>query len=198
MDELQQLLAALGASNFAEALTMINGFNGFLSDARVATATNDMQGARAAIQANGSLIRSLEAATGKQGSEALATALAWKQGAEDAVKAKSELEALRKEQASTEARTKLDTAVAEGRLAPANRQAFEDLFTNHGMVTLDAAIAALPVATNKTPGAPPPGQPPTGSNPSALSDADRAVAEQMGLTAEEFIQFQAKHGPRAA
>ena len=195
MDELQQLLTALGVGTTAEALSAINKFNGFLTDARVATASDSLATASSAIQGNANVVRQLEAATGKQGPEALATALAWKQGAEAHAQTKATLEALQQEQATKEATAKLDEAVASGRLAPANREQFENLYTEFGNAALDAALSALPAASAPS-NSPVPKQ--AAANGLSLSAEDKAVAKQMGLTAQQMIEFKQAEAEAAA
>jgi len=196
MDELQQLLNALGASSFPEALTIINRFNAFASDARVATASEDLKAATASIQANATLVRQIENATGKSGAEAMAAVLAWKQGSENAAATKKELDDLKASTTKSQATALLDEAVKNGRLAPSNREPFESLFADYGLRALEASLAALPQATDRTPGAPPPTQPKTGSV-TVLTDAEKAVAKQMGITNEQMLNFKADEASNA-
>lgn len=211
MDELQQLLNALGASSFAEALTIINRFNAFVTDARVATATEDLAGAGRAIQANASGLRQIEALTGKKGDEAVAAVTAWKDSAasaavaqaavaellsEDELKALGEepsigqlvnaVQAKRKKAEDEDAKGKLDAAVADGRLRPANRQRLEKLYANFGMAALDDAIEALHPDGNAPTGTEGP-RPPVAGNSTALTPEDIEVGTQLGLSKEQIL-----------
>ncbi len=189
MDELQQLLNALGASTSAEALTIINGFNAFASDARVATASADLKSANVSIQANATLARQIENATGKSGAEAMAAVLAWKQGSESAAATKKELEELQAATTKSQAAALLDAAIEEGRLAPSNRASLESLFADYGLKALETSLAAMPKATAITPGAPPPGQLPAGSAAdNALTAEDLEIGKQLGLSREQIIE----------
>jgi len=188
--ELEKLLNMLGCSTVAEAQNAIAKFNAFLTDARVATATTTMVEAQSALASQATVVRQLDALTGKSGAESVATVLAWKQGAEAGAKAAADLAAFTKAQAASEATAKIDAAIADGRLEPANRAAMQAMFDDFGAKALDNALAMLPKSAPVNNGSVPKAPAPTSTVVNGLTDEERAIARQMGVPDAELVSHK--------
>lgn len=107
------------------------------------------------------------------------------------------LQALRLERqgaAEREARASIERAVGEGRLQPASRATAEQFYRDHGAGALTAFLSALPqVVTTRARDniRPPSGQP---GAVGALSAEELAVAEQLGISAEDATKFKRQQG----
>jgi hypothetical protein len=144
------ILTALGCTTEDEALALVNKFNSFLADARIATGTAGLETALAAIQTNASVVRSLDALTGKTGGESVALATAWKSGAADADKLRAEIATINKNDADAKANAAIEAVIADGRLEPAKRADFDKLYQDFGTPALTAALNALPAGRAPT------------------------------------------------
>lgn len=104
------------------------------------------------------------------------------------VGAKAELARLK---AKDEARDLVDAAAREGKVAPSARQGLVDHGVTHGIASLKATLAILPVRkpARKVSGSPPP--PSAGGVSAALTPIEKTVCMQMGITEEAFAKSKA-------
>lgn len=215
--ELSAILAMLGVGTPLEARTAITNTNTLLNDLRAATGRQDFGDIRASFQGVYAGVRQLEGATGKVGGEAVNAALAWRNDAQDAAIARTgflellsdeqvrslgenppmaklvgSVQAQAKTKRDNDAKAKLDKAVEEGRLRPANRAHLEGVYNKFGMGALDGAIEALPPADGAAPPAGEAPRQPVGGimfrDASGLTGDEEACAKAMGLTPQAFIE----------
>lgn len=118
--------------------------------------------------------------------EAAGVFRAWQEGTKRAEALNAQLVAIKTERDEAERRSLLDAAVNDGRLAPAAKDEFAKL----ELSTLRSLLAALPKTgpVGEAPHAPPAI---TKDRAVVLTDADRAVAAQLGISEQDFHKHKA-------
>ena len=101
-------------------------------------------------------------------------------------KASARIADLKAKLAESKVSAVLNQASRDGKLTPADRKAWRSFAKVHGLKALKAELAAMPQHQAATGSATPKATPKT-----ALSATDRAVAEQLGLTDEQFANGKA-------
>lgn len=118
----------------------------------------------------------------KTDAEALGVIDGWKAEARKGSEALQELAAYKAE----ERKTLLDAAVNDGRMSPEERRLFDtDKF--YSSMPIESLKTSLSVRTAKVPMAHVAAEAPAGSSVVALTDEERAVAKQMGLTEAQML-----------
>lgn len=187
------LLQMLGASSVEDAVKALTAHNSVITNLKAATGATTLDQVQARVNTATSVLTQLEALTEKKGVEAIGVVSGWKIGAGEHDKTKSELEALKKGNASAAAKAKVAKAIEDGQLPPAKAGEFEALHEKFGPEALDAALAALPAASPKTPGGPAnggesPRQPAIGTvaQTGPATDEERAFMKATGKTLAEL------------
>ncbi len=209
---MKTILALLCVSTEQEAVDLLTTYNAFLSDVRAATGTTELTPALAAVQRNASLLRQLEASTGKQGQAALDAALAWKEPAAQSAQLATQVATLEADKSTRErdsyiAFLSVDHPAADGKPAqsaklPASLHAWAKTQTK---AQLEAwAAAAPPVTLGNPTGADPKTQINEGGTKTAgeLTAEEAEACRQLGQDPKAFLErkaFEAKQpNPQAA
>jgi ClpP class serine protease len=117
-------------------------------------------------------------------SEATGVFRGWQEGTRRAEALAAQLAETTKAREAEEARTLLDAAISDGRLAPAAREEFAKL----ALPTLRGLLAALPRTGPVANGA----VPPTRAGGAVLTDEDREICKQTGVSEEAFAKTKAR------
>lgn len=129
-------------------------------------------------------IDSIGALLGAKGEQAIVGAITGLKVQTDKVAAlETELAAVRKEKAQAECLASLDKACSDGRIAPADRAKFEQLYAEHGLVALQASLSVLKPAAA-------PALPPTEEKAKEAAVAAVAAAPNAKPAATEFSAEQ--------
>jgi phage I-like protein len=191
---LAALLSLLGVQSEAEGIQLVTSYNTFLSDAKVATGATDTDGTLRAIQSNAALVRQLETSTGKQGAEAVKTALAWKEPAEQSAQLATQVATLEADKTSRERDGYIAELSTAGKLPPA----LHNWAKTQTKAQLEAWAKDAPAFTGGAPaieGASGEGVKPAQSTVgTTLSAEELEVCKHLQLTPKQFLerkQFEA-------
>ncbi len=208
MDELNQLLAMLGAPNFSAGTTAIANLNTFIDAAKAMTGKPTTADALASIKsmaANSNAVekalsktgdaalneisnlqafaKAVESATGAQGAEALGVIAAGKNASARVTALEGEAQAQRKASEDRDAKDAIAEAVTDGRLRPAAKEQADTFYNEHGLKGLKSFLAALP------PGAPVTS---TSTNPALKQPAPKTEGDAPAVDAEVTKRLVAK------
>jgi phage I-like protein len=199
----QQMLAMVGATNFAEFTNVTATVNQFVDAAKSLTGkgtTTEALAAMRSMAANSNTLekavgktgdaavnevgnlqafaKSVEAATGAQGAEALAVIAAGKNASARVTTLEAEAAAARKQNEDRDAADAIAKATSEGRLRPAAKGEAEALYAELGLKALNRFLAALvpgaPVTSTSTN--------PENKQPAPKGEGSDAAAENAAIT----------------
>jgi ATP-dependent Clp protease protease subunit len=145
---------------------------------------------RSALQIASAASARLQSMTGHTDTgAAIATVEAWRTSHARVEELNAQLLTERKTREDAAAMTAITAAVEGGKLAPASRETAEKLYREHGAGALAAFLSALqPVVRVGASAKPAPG--PTAS----LTDEEREIAEQLGLSEAEALDNKKRFG----
>lgn len=115
-----------------------------------------------------------------------------------ATTAEAELQAERQQKADSEIGQLIDTAITEGRIAPANKEHFVALCkTEEGLASVKAMLPSMPVIAGKSglDGSDPP-QPGVGAH--GLNDDELAVCRMQGVSPADFAKMKKEQAEKDA
>lgn len=135
-------------------------------------------------------IDSLGALVGAKGEAAIVGAITGlKVQAEKATALQTELDKVRKDKANADAQAQLDKACAVGRIAPADRAKFDEVFAKYGIEGLTASLSVLKPAA--TPATPPTEEQAKDAAVEATAKAPNAKPATLGYTEEQLKMLKA-------
>lgn len=145
MNELEQLLALLGAPSFAAAVASVTNFNEFLAAAQKLTDKEKPAEALAELQARAArapFVAAVEKATGKQGDEAIGLIVAALASHAELPKAREQLLALQKTTDAQAFESLIAKAKGENKLTKASEDAYRAKFAG-GEISLSVVEFVL-------------------------------------------------------
>lgn len=194
MEELQQLLAAMGCATAADALAQVARMNTQLAALSAATGRAD---AREAIQASAEAVgfaRSVETELGVAGPAALAKIAGLKQAQARVAELEVSVAAQAKATADAGAATAIDAATADTRLTPADRPKAETIYAKYGLDGLKEYLDLLPKNAAGRPSAgPAPKQPKTPSEGGPSASSIKAELKAKGFSDAEIEAAEKLH-----
>lgn len=179
MEELQQLLAAMGCSTPAEALAQVARTNTSLASIQAATGLQSASDALSkAIDAAG-FAKAVEGALGVSGHAALAKLEGLKLAQSRVAELEAEAAAMARASDDRAACASIDEATADGRIAPADRAKAEGIYAKYGIAGLGEYLDLLPRAAKGRPSQEQVRQPPVAAHGAQSSGPGSSVDSEV-------------------